>query len=339
MSWRLRPDRIEALRSEFREAGDLSNIDIANVSGLPQSTLSRIMQGTPVRIKSLRLLFNGLIRAADNVDRKTALNEQQLKQRDRKLREYCEEVIVEWKGDAEPDPQAVESDNDLLCLLYYIKFIHLRDQRRNAPVYRRFVPRIGQEIEVFDEFVSVRTLQFREAPRKHMLLGRRVGGAIDLQPIFPPRKNVTGAYMGRLVSPELVEHMESGPRDLSQGAYTILNGFQEGREFAGSMVFNSCDQLVLIVDMTSLPVDSSRLFTAPPVAWHIRPDGDSEELRRMSCETSHLGAFIVDSTKAGPDTADAWDPATDVLLENDRVEMRFSIDWDAVAQSAPQANP
>jgi len=228
----------------------------------------------------------------------------------------------------------------LNCMITYSKLLFLRDCQINEPVYTRFIARLNQAVPVYDEFAIVRTLFFKTTPSPFSVFGRRpsldqVAKIVtNLQPIYPPR------YKSRIKDlnwdgiPNVTEHFEGKPEQLWQGAFTLINGFQRGNQFARLIPPNTCDRAILALDLTSLDLYWNKaLFTDSPVGYCKRTAHDTE--LRMHVEETSNGVFIIDTSRECEEAA-GWSPPEHSLEDGDNLEIHFSINWDAVAAASPR---
>jgi hypothetical protein len=323
MDWRIKPEKLKDFENAYkqRKAGGIAGeINIAKETQIPENTVRSMMRGEWFRDthNNLRRLFAPLVVAG--CDEQLTV--------DILIDEYCEKKTI--PGKKEPKV-SVPFDPPMDHLLIYVKFLHLRDRRSAAPVYRKFVSRLKQTIDVFDEFILIKTLSFKEM-QKHQEFYSRSMGVVDIQPVFPPRDHAVGPDPGLLNVAHVVRHFETEPSQIYQTITFYENGLQYGNEEIGGVVADDCARAVLMADMTSLPCWSDALFAAPPVAYHLRPEIDGIRKKRMSCWQTSAGIWVMDSARPGEatDTQAAWNPQDDILRKNDKLEMHFSLRWDVV---------
>jgi len=340
-SWSVQDDKHEALRKALGRRGLYGDDNIAQASGTSPSSVRRILDCERVSVTTLRPVIACLLDPTD-----TPMTPGRAAQIDSLMREYCEEFPHSGAG-KKPTPKSAlretpvspaseerpeeQRQTALACMLIYVKFLHLRDKQTSAPVYQKFIPRLNQEIPVYDEFLMLRTMTFKTLTKGHKLYGRSTG-VVDLLPVFPPRCSLIVNDMGSIGLPNVVDHLETKESLLSQAAFHYVNGFQRTQEELGFLVMEDCDQAVMAIDLTSLPLRTDHLLQAPPVAYHIRYEDDVLVKHRMDCSLSSTGAYLVDSRKsgAGTDAVAGWNPPDHVLLKNDKIEVRFLINWEVL---------
>lgn len=338
-AWSVQDDKCEALRRALGQRGHYGDENIAKAAKTSASSVRRILAGERVSVTTLRQVFACLLPRTD-----APLTPDQAAQLDSLMRQYCGESAEAGRGRRHAPngafreaPAASEEGAEeqkhpaLACMLIYVKFLHLRDRQTAAPVYYKFIPRLNQEIPVYDEFLMLRTMTFQTPMKGHKLAGRSTG-VVDLLPVFPPRGSLIVNDMGSIGLPNVVDHLETRESPLSQAAFHYVNGFQRTQEELGFLVSEDCDRAVMAIDMTSLPVRPDRLLRADPLAYHLRYEEDALVERRMDCSRSSTGAYLVDSRKSGvgAEGAAAWNPAAHALLKNDKIEVRFSVAWDTL---------
>jgi len=345
-AWSVQDDKCEALRRALGQRGHYGDENIAKAAKTSASSVHRILAGERVSVTTLRPVFACLLPRTD-----APMTPERAAQLDSLMREYCGESAEAGRGRRHAPngatreaPAASETGAEeqkhpaLACMLLYVKFLHLRDRQTSAPVYHKFIPRLNQEIPVYDEFLMLRTMTFKMPMKGHKLYGRSTG-VVDLLPVFPPRCRLIVNDMGSIGLPNVVDHLETRESLLSQAAFHYVNGFQRTQEELGFLVMEDCDQAVMAIDMTSLPVRPDRLLRADPCAYHIRYEEDVMVERRLDCSLSSTGAYLVDSRKSGAGAEDVagWSPTDHMLLKNDKIEVRFSVDWAALPPTPAQS--
>jgi hypothetical protein len=319
MDQRIKTEKIQDLRRAFNLRGLVGDSSIATETKLPSSSVQRMMKGGWVRdAANLRRLFAALVVAG--CDEKLTV--------DILIDEYCENKTASNENKL---TAPVAFDPPLNHLLIYVKFLHLRDKRVAAPVYRKFVSRLKKTVDVFDEFILMKTLSYKET-QYHQEFYSRSRGVIDTQLVFPPRDHIVFSDPGLLDVDGVIRHFEKEPSRLYQTVTCYENGLQYGNEDVGGFVPEDCARAVFMVDMTSLPFWSDDLFAAPPVAYHLRPELEDMRRARMNCWQTSAGIWVMDSARPGEatDAQTAWNPQEDVLRKNDKLEMHFSLRWDVV---------
>ncbi len=319
---KIREDKLQALIVDLYLKGKRSEVELAQKTGIHTNTIKNMLaKHAHIRSrKNLQALFNVLVPAdvKDNQARIAAV--------EALIDEYCEPV-----EQATPEPP--EAPGALLaCLTSYVKVFHLRDKRGGVPVYRKFVPRLKRTVDVYDEFIMIKSLCFKEV-QQHQELYVRSSGVVDMQLIFPPHDDVIVSDPGLRGIEGVLRHSESEPSRFYQSSSCFENGLQYGNEEVGNIISEDCDRAVQVVDLMSLPIRLEELFSAPPTVYHLRPDARGMAEKRMSCWQTPEGLWLSDSARPGPadgGQGDCWQPETDRLRKNDKIEMRFSINWDAV---------
>ena len=321
--WRIKAEKIKELENGYKKKGIYGASNIAAETKIPLASFQRIMKGQWFRDSSnLRRLFEPLVTAGCG---------EQLTV-DILINAYCESKTAQ----DEPERKAADAfDPSLSCLLIYFKFLHLRDKRVSPPVYQKFIPRLNRVVDVFDEFILVKTLFFKETQKYQEFYGRSMG-VVDIHPIFPPRDHVIVSDPGLLGIEGVARHIESEPCQLYQTILFYENGLQYGNDEIGGVVPEDCARAVVMADMTSLPQWSKNLLSVPPLAHHLRPEADGTRRRRMDCRQTSTGIWVTD-TACAADSEEGqigWEPGKETLRKNDKIEIGLSICWDAVNVSS-----
>jgi len=362
-TWQVPPDKQDELRTEFKHKAKLYGHDaIAKASHVDINAVDRLIKGENIIIEeNVKRIFSALLNYL-NVDSnlpgsiESFLNGAQRQAVAEKMDYYCiftPRRHVNKPPKPVPPLPPVDADyphitgaQHLYCMTVYAKLMHLRDRRVQKPLYKKFIARLSEEIDVFDELLIMRTLCFKSKPDPFLIVGRRPEYT-DLQPIYPPRTSLNPHYMDRIIdstgtrltpSPGSLEHFEAEPEQQWQGAFSMYNAFQYKHEYVGSLMTENCDRLVMVIDLSDVPVKRDNLFLAGhrPTAYHIRRTSNTMEQRlSLLIEESNMGCFIVDSSKPYENISSepGWNPNEHKLLKNDKYEIHFRIDWEAVRKA------
>jgi len=344
MPWRLNPDHKKSLLEKLIALG-----------GRPETTLeaaTRAKYGEAFPRESARRLFETDKAASEKNKRilfafycglpQWKAGTLTSKEED-KLQAAIKHFTIEEKIDRPPPPPPGPENKNMHCMIIYSKLLYLRDIKRNEPAYKKYIVRLDREIDVFDEFIVLRTMQFKNKPSPFSIFGRRPnfgqeGDVVtNMQPIFPPRTDVMVADKNWEGISNVSEHFEQNPELLWQGAFTIINGFQRGNEFARLFPIGKCDRAVLILDLTSVPAYcNGNLLNTPPIGHCIRTNDDTRI--KMHVEQAASGAFILDTQRAyeGDEVDNGWIPGKHIIENGDNFEMQFSVNWDVVAEASPK---
>ena len=305
--------------------------------GVHDNTLRLLLGGEPKADRTVTAIFSYLL-FRELVEANKPLSRAQSKTVEAAIEEHCVKMPPRMRLNALPeltDAAKPAGGNALACMVVVLKFVHLRDRRKGRPAYTRAVTRLGGEaVEVYSEYFSVRTLYFRDAPQDLELQGSREFSVMDLQPVLPPAL----ALSVDTGEAHHVAHVEAEPGPLSQVAATILNGIQADGDFSGNaamgaLVPEKCDRVVLVVDLSSIPVaPGGSLHAAPPTAWHRQPVGQTHKDTQLGCAKSEAGAFVIDTAQPFGEqgTAGAWRGGR-ALRASDQVIIRLAPNWDALA--------
>jgi len=343
--WKIRDDKHATLIQRFKARFVMEHNILSTCFTIPATSGKRLLFDGEwtIREENVRKLFAGLLKfSAWEADKLTEEQEAVLQET---IMEFC---LMEDPPERNSRPRSSaktehfssperNSSPILKQMVVFVKFLHLRDNRKSPPVYRKYVQRTQEEYDVYDEFMMVRTLSYDEEVKDQKLRGRSKEGIVDLLPIFPVRDSLLVPDKNSAGMPELVEHLERKQTSLMQSVYTYVNGFQYGQENVSFIIPSDCQHVVVVVDMTSLvPNDRSKsLLLSEPTAHHVRllDDGGTTQLR-MHCSMGSTGAFIVDSQKNGESTDDtpAWDALEHDLMQDDYVDIRLHVDWEQVQE-------
>lgn len=196
---------------------------------------------------------------------------------------YIPNALSGWKN-RQKDQQA-----DQLYKLLYIKANHLTDLAAGKPVYKARIQRLGQDVEVYDEFESFEINVFRNEQSDFQWY-TRTSGVVDYRMLYPwdglRNNDVEGQRVLDFVSGTVAEASST----FSANAI-CYNGFQEGHTNQEMIIEKSTKDARLVVDFSSIPgFDSRVFFTKPPQAIQIYGNGQGTE--QVDAEEKPPGVFI-----------------------------------------------
>lgn len=180
----------------------------------------------------------------------------------------------------------------------YIKIVHLtRRGGGNPPVYRAWVRRLDQAVDVYDEYHYFRLNIFR-SPRESFACKDRSSGVVDLQILHPWNEE------GKLVFPDvgsgkLPHQVEQTIQKNSNVFFTksiYYNGLQEGNEDLAMRMEHDTREARLIVDFSSIP-DCDVLVPMPAAVECI-----GERQTEISARKLAPGIYSVSGTNVRKDT-------------------------------------
>lgn len=187
----------------------------------------------------------------------------------------------------------------------YVRMRHLTKQAEGrAPVYRKFIPRLNKEIEVFDEFDYFRLNIFRETVRDFTSTDR-TSGAVDMHILHPQQQLVFPDQDAKEVKDYLVQSLDPSEIFLTKTMY--FNGFQEGHENFGVKMERDTEQVRMIVDFSAIPGFASLVSNAPQAV-----------LRRKNHE-EFLGVI--------QDYPGIYSVSKEKLKQDDVIRIDFHINW------------
>jgi hypothetical protein len=222
----------------------MSNREIVDVTGAKVNSVNRLFKGHVITSgDDIRKIFEFIVKDGEETV-------------DDVINRYCDIITGDEVGQSSEKPiRSSARKNRLVCKTVWAKLIHLRDRYadpRPSPAYRRFDADRNEYVDVFDEFILMRTLVFDHKPNLPIAIsGERHCDYALFQPIYPPSHRLVNPY---------ASHREMQPEILWQGATNVINGFNRGSEWISAEAEEDCDRLVLVVDLSSIIVNNNEIF-------------------------------------------------------------------------------
>ena len=203
---------------------------------------------------------------------------------------------------------ARKAKNEQAYKFVYIKLYYLKRRVQGAaPVYQRFVERLGRKVAVFDEFHMFKLNIFR-GERKGLVVGDRSSGVVDMQ-ILHPWQRVTFADLGAAKKDDVIEQVIRRPSAVYFTRSIYLNGLQEGHERLAIKMEQDTKEARIVVDFSSVPEFAEMMLRGPSAV--IRRDDYEESL-------------AVGETDVGG----IYEVGTRLLRQGDVLRVDFHIDWE-----------
>lgn len=201
----------------------------------------------------------------------------------------------------------------------YIKMLHLIDKSKNTrPVYKKYITRLQQEEEIFDEAQFAELMIYSGKPDSNMVYNySQSHGTIDMN-IIVPRQDATQGGEQREEDDGMSDQARGYVGMSSNVFYSVtnfINAFQRGNTFYQTRADQPIAIARLIVDFSSLPCFLTIHKTDPKARrYNEREKADTIELP-------------VIQIKSG-----IYQCAAENMLPGDVVVMNFDIDWDKVSE-------
>lgn len=204
-----------------------------------------------------------------------------------------------------------ENDYTLLEKIAYIKLIHLSERKEGAkPIYKRYVPRLNRDIDVYDEAQFFRLIKFSK-PLKDLNIKDRSSGVVDLNILHPWQELEFTDYGAADVENIIEQVINMKDSNIFYSAMYYLNGFQKGKEDYMTKMELKTKIGRLIIDFSSLP--KFKNFVTGYKGFKIAR-GTKYEME-ISTQQIRPGIYHV----------------TDVELDKgDVIGLRFEIDWEKI---------
>lgn len=197
----------------------------------------------------------------------------------------------------------------------YIKVLHLRRRKPGCPpVYRRFIKRLNQQIDVYDEVMLFRYEMFPRKKQNYNTVDRS-SGIVDLQVLHPWQEELEFPDKGAKGVPGVIAPVISQTSHTYFTAAHYFNGFQEGNEDFAIKMTQDTGEARLIVDFSSLPGFQSIIKNLP--AGYLRCPGGEE---RLDLREINPGVYQLLGKN---------------LQKDEVLRMDFTIDWDKVDLLTP----
>lgn len=211
-----------------------------------------------------------------------------------------------------PDTEAKAAEKVL-----YIKMLHLVDKTKNAePVYKKYISRLQQEKDVFDEAQFAELVIYSRKPDSNMAYNYGQSQASIDMSVIVPRQDGSNEVQ-ELQEDDTMSNQARGYIDMNSNVFysvtNFINAFQRGYTYYQTRADQSITLARLIVDFSSLPVFKTIQKTEPTAKRYNE---------RKKADTS---AVLVTQIKPG-----IYQCAMDTMLPGDVVVMNFDINWDNI---------
>jgi hypothetical protein len=136
----------------------------------------------------------------------------------------------------------------------YVKFVSYSKKAENLmPLYKKYIPRIGKEIDVWDEYITLTINQLSHYVQNFQYFVRTDGDAVDFSTLLP--------YVDKLKFSDIKEGLKDTifnptvdkPSNTYVNACSFINGFQDGNTDIAVKATYNAKTLRLLVDFTSIP--------------------------------------------------------------------------------------
>ncbi|MCC7446748.1 MAG: hypothetical protein IT324_04990 [Anaerolineae bacterium] len=195
----------------------------------------------------------------------------------------------------------------------YVKVYHLSNNGSGkAPIYQKYLSRLGRKIDVFDEYHFYKLNIFRE-PQKDFIVSDRSSGIVDMQIIHPwqqLRFSDKGAEKNESVLIQGIQQ-ESSVFFMRTIYY---NAIQPSNEDFGMKMERDTQEARLLVDFSSIPEYETFLKGLPKGVFR---DGHKEE--QIGVIETQPGVFMATRTN---------------LKKDDVIRIDFTIDWAVIDKQA-----
>jgi hypothetical protein len=212
--------------------------------------------------------------------------EKQLSEERKKIKSDLKDEFEQKKNE-----RLVENQKALIqeIKLAYIKYIYIR---RNAsePVYRKYVKRLGETIEVRSEYQYYRFNKFSNSNNEITFIDRSTG-IVDPKILFPWRQLTFTDVPSKKSKGMLTQDISGSDTYLSVTTY--YNGFKEGEEDIGIKVEMDTNITRVIADFSSI-VWLPNLFIREPDAYKMELNGSRTKLlglEKIDDGIYHLESF------------------------------------------------
>jgi hypothetical protein len=178
----------------------------------------------------------------------------------------------------------------------YIKIIHLtRNNGTNPPVHRAYIPRLGQYVDVFDEYNHYRLNIF---PRKRPYTStNRTSGVCDLRIVFPWRDEEELDFSDRDSGkiPSVISQTVDVESKVHFTNSINFNGLQPGNEYLAMRMEYDTREARMLVDFSSIP-NCEVLVSMPTAVVRVK-----NHERKINVYQVATGVFMVCESKLQKD--------------------------------------
>jgi hypothetical protein len=194
----------------------------------------------------------------------------------------------------------------------YIKIHHLKRKSETVePIYRKYIQRLGEYVDVYDEAHSFR-LNIFDKDQKGITIRDRSSGVVELNILYPWKDELRFTDKGAEKVPHIIQQTITQPSRTFFTRTIYLNGFQDGAEDYAMKMEEKTKEARMIIDFSSIE-GHDRIFNSFPKAYH-RPNATTTETA-IGLHELHSGIYAVNHEN---------------LEKNDVITILFDINWDEV---------
>jgi hypothetical protein len=194
----------------------------------------------------------------------------------------------------------------------YVKFHYLRRKSETTePIYKKYIRRLDEYIDVYDEVHSFR-LNIFDKDQKGIVIRDRSSGVVDLNILYPWQSDLIFPDEGAKKVPHVILQTINQPSRTFFTRAIFLNGFQYSNEDFAMKMEEKTKEARMIVDFSSIE-SQGRIFNGFPKAYH-RPSTTTTETA-IGLHEIHSGIYAVNHNN---------------LEKDDVIVIRFDINWDEV---------
>lgn len=194
----------------------------------------------------------------------------------------------------------------------YIKLIHLKERKAGAtPFYKRYIPRLNREVEVFDEVQIFRIIKYSK-PLEEIDVRDRSSGVVDINILHPWQELEFTDYGSSQIEELVTQVIDMNSSNVFCSVMYFINGFQKGNTDYLIQMENKTKVGRLLIDFSSLLYFEEFITDIPKGFKRIK---GFEDERPVSVEQLRPGIFHLEAIN---------------LNKGDVVGLRFNLNWDKI---------
>ncbi|KAA0992970.1 DUF4062 domain-containing protein [Dyadobacter aurulentus] len=145
------------------------------------------------------------------------------------------------------------SDVEIIEKTIYYKFLHLSNKATSSqPLYRKYVERLNETIDIYDEYMTFRISNFNKLVTKFRSYDSTRGTAVEVKSLLPYIRNPRDTDITVEENPRIIQPMIKGASNVFVTSSHYYNGFQPGNKDTAAKADKNAQTIRLVVDFTSI---------------------------------------------------------------------------------------
>lgn len=183
--------------------------------------------------------------------------------------------------------------------IHYVKFISYANKLKSEYLYKKFVPRLNKEIEVWDEYVTLTINQLSHLVNEFQAYFRTDGDAVDFSSLFPFINKLTFTDTSAMHHDRQLNPMINAQSSNYVFANSYYNGFQDGIMDIAVKATKFTREMKMIVDFTSISDFQNQFILTECI--QVNKDGSIIDLKK-DYTVIQPGIYLIERNHLEEDT-------------------------------------